>query len=109
MSTTEQIKMRYDLLNSALGEKQRRLYLAVEAKALGRGGVSQVARATGTSRATMTGGPGGPASWTNRPPRAEVPAVEEEATPAHTGGTTSGRGGQTPQKARRRAQADGHP
>jgi len=56
MTTTEQIKMRYEMLDSILGEKQRRRFLAVEAKALGRGGVSLVARATGASRNTIVAG-----------------------------------------------------
>lgn len=57
MSTNmEQIKMRHDLLSSVLDEKQYRLYLAAEAKALGWGGVSQVAKATGTSRNTISSG-----------------------------------------------------
>lgn len=56
MSPFNHIKTRYDLLNSALGEKQRRLYLGAEAKALGRGGVSQVAKATGVSRNTVAAG-----------------------------------------------------
>jgi hypothetical protein len=53
MPLIEHIKTKYDLLKSALGEKQRRLYLGAEAKALGRGGVSQVAKATGASRNTV--------------------------------------------------------
>ena len=52
----DQIKIRNDLLSSVLNEKQRRLYLAAEAKALGWGGVSKVARATGVSRTTITSG-----------------------------------------------------
>lgn len=36
-----------------LNEKQRRLILAAEARSLGYGGVSQVARATGVSRPTI--------------------------------------------------------
>ncbi len=39
-----------------LNERQRRLYLAVEARALGHGGVARVARATGTSRPTIQQG-----------------------------------------------------
>lgn len=59
MSTTvEQIKIRHDLLASVLNEKQYRLYLAAEAKALGWGGVSQVAKATNTSRNTISLGLG---------------------------------------------------
>jgi len=52
----EQIKIRHDLLVSVLDEKQYRLYLAAEAKALGWGGVSQVAKATGASRNTISSG-----------------------------------------------------
>ena len=57
MSTNvEQIKARHDLLATVLNEKQYRMYLAAEAKVLGRGGVSQVAKATGTSRNTISSG-----------------------------------------------------
>lgn len=52
----ELIKTRHDLLASILNEKQYRLYLAAEAKALGRGGLSQVAKATGASRNTISTG-----------------------------------------------------
>ncbi len=37
-----------------LDERQQRLWLGVEARALGRGGISAVARATGVSRTTVT-------------------------------------------------------
>ena len=37
----------------ALNERQRRLVLAAEARALGRGGVARVARAAGVSRPTV--------------------------------------------------------
>ena len=52
----EQIKIRSDLLVSVLDERQYRLYLAAEAKALGWGGVSQVAKATSASRNTISSG-----------------------------------------------------
>ena len=39
-----------------LDERQRRLLLAAEAKSLGHGGVSLVARAAGVSRMTVTAG-----------------------------------------------------
>ena len=39
-----------------LDERQRRLYLANEAKAIGRGGISQVSRVSGVSRVTITQG-----------------------------------------------------
>src|SRR5450756_329678 len=37
-----------------LNERQRRLLLAVEARSLGRGGISRVSRASGVSRPTIT-------------------------------------------------------
>ena len=40
-------------MHKALDERQRRLLVAVEAKVLGRGGVTAVARATGVSRTTI--------------------------------------------------------
>jgi hypothetical protein len=39
-----------------LNEKQRRLYLASEAKAIGRGGITQVSNISGISRVTITNG-----------------------------------------------------
>lgn len=57
MSTTlEQMKTRHDALFCVLSEKQYRLYLAAEASALGWGGVSKVALATGASRNTISAG-----------------------------------------------------
>lgn len=56
MSTPNEITIRHDLLAPVLGEKQYRLYLAAEAKALGWGGVSQVAKATRASRNTIAAG-----------------------------------------------------
>ena len=56
MSTIDEIKTRHDVLVSELGEKQYRLYLAAEAKALGWGGASKVAKATGASRNTIAAG-----------------------------------------------------
>ncbi len=52
----EQIKIRHDLLSPALNERQYRLYLATEAKALGWGGASKVALATNSSRNTISSG-----------------------------------------------------
>jgi hypothetical protein len=51
-STAERILNTLPLLN----ERQRRLYLANEAKAIGRGGISQVSRISGVSRVTITQG-----------------------------------------------------
>ena len=43
-------------MRAALDERQRRILVAVEAKVLGRGGVSAVAAATGVSRNTIMAG-----------------------------------------------------
>ncbi len=43
----EEIRMRYEALRSVLDERQLRLWAAAEARALGRGGVAAVTRATG--------------------------------------------------------------
>ena len=48
----EKIKMMLPLLN----EKQKRLYLASEAIAMGRGGIAEVSRASGISRSVITAG-----------------------------------------------------
>jgi hypothetical protein len=56
LNTLAQIKIRHDILVSILDERQYRLYLAAEAKALGWGGVSQVAKATNSSRNTIATG-----------------------------------------------------
>jgi hypothetical protein len=55
-TTLEQIKIRHALLSPILAEKQYRIYLASEAKALGWGGVTQVALATSASRNTISSG-----------------------------------------------------
>ena len=51
-ATMERISKTLPLLD----ERQRRLYLANEAKAIGYGGISQLSRITGVSRATITQG-----------------------------------------------------
>ena len=48
----EKIKMMLPLLN----EKQRRIYLASEAIAIGRGGITEVSRASGISRSVINAG-----------------------------------------------------
>ena len=50
------IKQRFASLEPFLDERLRRLYAAAEAKALGHGGVSTVARATGVSRRAIGNG-----------------------------------------------------
>lgn len=51
-----EITVRHSLLASVLGEKEYRLYLAAEAHALGWGGISEVAAATGAARGTISSG-----------------------------------------------------
>lgn len=53
---TDLIKQRFALLEPFLNERQRRLTAAAEAKVLGYGGISAVARATGVSRRTINDG-----------------------------------------------------
>jgi Rhodopirellula transposase. len=53
---TEMIKQRYALISPFLDERQRRLYLAAEAKVIGYGGVSTVSRMTGVSRNAISAG-----------------------------------------------------
>lgn len=50
------IKQKYELLKDYLDEKQLRLYLGAEAKLLGRGGKSLVAKATGITRRKIARG-----------------------------------------------------
>jgi hypothetical protein len=47
------IRQRFELLRDFLDERQRRLWAAAEAQALGRGGIARVAEATGLSRRTI--------------------------------------------------------
>ena len=56
MKTDSPIGQRWKVMRDALDERQRRLLVAVEAKVLGRGGVSAVAVATGVSRTTIAAG-----------------------------------------------------
>ena len=50
------IEQRWELMRERLDERQRRTYAAVEAKVIGRGGVTQVAAATGLARGTIMAG-----------------------------------------------------
>lgn len=54
MITIDMIKEKYKLIKIRLDEKSRRIWAAVEAKAIGRGGVTLVSTATGLSRTTIT-------------------------------------------------------
>jgi DNA-binding phage protein len=53
---TQAIAAKFAVLKPLLDERARRLWAAVEARALGRGGISLVAEATGLSRATVRAG-----------------------------------------------------
>lgn len=54
LGVERQLTEKYESIASLLDERQRRRWLGIEARALGRGGVSAVARATGASRTTVT-------------------------------------------------------
>jgi hypothetical protein len=54
MITTDIIKSKYNLIKRRLDEKTRRLWAAIEAKSIGRGGITLVSNATGLSRTTIT-------------------------------------------------------
>ncbi len=56
MADGSQIEQRWELMRDRLDERQRRTYAAAEAKVIGRGGVSQVAAATGLARGTIMAG-----------------------------------------------------
>jgi transposase len=53
MNTEQQISEKLAMVIPHLNEKQRRLLMAAEAKVLGWGGISKVAKATGVSRVTI--------------------------------------------------------
>jgi Rhodopirellula transposase DDE domain len=56
VQATTRIRRKYRLLSPELDERRRRQWAAAEARDLGRGGVSMVAKATGLSRPTITAG-----------------------------------------------------
>lgn len=56
MPTESPIAQRWEILHETLNERQRRLLVGVEAKVLGRGGISAVSAATGVSRVTIMAG-----------------------------------------------------
>jgi hypothetical protein len=56
METDHLIAARYAALERVLDERQRRLYVAVEAKVLGYGGIKRVHAATGVARGTILAG-----------------------------------------------------
>src|SRR6266699_414351 len=53
---TQTIAAKFAILRPLLDERARRLWAAVEARAIGRGGISQVAEATSLSRGTIRAG-----------------------------------------------------
>ena len=56
MDTLEIVRQKYHALCEQLDERSRRLWAGVEARALGRGGISLVSSATGMSRSTVRAG-----------------------------------------------------
>ena len=56
MEATQLVKAKYEALSGRLNEATLRLWAAVEARALGRGGVTTVAKASGLSRTTIYAG-----------------------------------------------------
>ena len=56
MQNVDLIKQKFETLCSFMDERMRRLWAAAEAQALGRGGITAVAAATGLSRTTITQG-----------------------------------------------------
>jgi transposase len=70
---TQAVELKYITLKPLLDERARRLWAAVEARSLGRGGIIRVAEATGLARATIRTGLREldlPASADDRPPSA---------------------------------------
>jgi len=66
------IRTRYQAVAPQIDERVRRLVLAAEAAAAGRGGQAAVARATGASRTTIPRGIGELREPTERPARGRV-------------------------------------
>lgn len=72
MTTVAMLKQKFEALSPLFDERSKRRWAAVEAQALGWGGVTQVAEATGLSRTTITAGmrelrAGAAASWPEAP------------------------------------------
>ena len=87
MQTDSPIGQRWAVLADALDERQRRLLAGVEAKVLGRGGISAVALATGISRVTIMAG----ISEIEAMKSIDLPA-DQLATPKTTGTRQAGVG-----------------
>ncbi len=56
MTRFQMIRRKYRTLKASLNERSRRMWAVTEAQALGYGGASLVARATGISRSTIVRG-----------------------------------------------------
>ena len=56
MTNENAIMQRFELINSYLNERTRRIFLAAEAMSIGWGGVTRVSLATGVSRDAITDG-----------------------------------------------------
>lgn len=54
MITADIIKAKYHLIKRRFDERSRRQWAAIEAKSIGRGGISMISAATGLSRTTVT-------------------------------------------------------
>lgn len=87
MSDGETIQRRFELLDPYLDERTRRLMVAAEAEAIGFGGISIVARATGMSRDTISRGieelkvpAGSPPSRIRRPGGGRKRTVDSDPT-----------------------------
>jgi hypothetical protein len=53
VDTVNQVREKYRVLSSVLDERGRRIWASLEAKSLGRGGLSKVSAATGIARTTL--------------------------------------------------------
>jgi hypothetical protein len=73
MEAGESLRAKFSALLPHLDERQQRLYLGSEARALGHGGVAAVARAAGVSRVTVSAGAGELEAGSEPPGRARRP------------------------------------
>ena len=55
-TTVEVIRSKFEALKPVMDERTRRLWAATEAKAIGRGGITRVSQATGSSHVTIRAG-----------------------------------------------------
>ena len=69
-AVTQAVQGKFNVLGPLLDERTRRLWAAAEARAIGRGGITRVAEATGLSRGTVRAGVRELDSATSPAPRA---------------------------------------